>query len=427
MKNTNKLNINGKRLWSDLMELGRIGQQTTGGVTRTALSAADQQARQWLLEKMKAAGLIVNVDAAMNVIGTLEADEPQTEKIAAMGSHLDTVPSGGMFDGALGVVAALECARTLRENRVNLPWNLEIISFCDEEAAHHAGTVGSRAMMGLLQEGEIHHTKNKRTPTFAQNLEHWGRDPAQIDTARRRPEEFAFFLELHIEQGRRLEAENLRIGVVTAIVGIYRYIVSVPGEPAHAGTTPMSLRKDALVEAAPVFTLLPQWVRERNPEMVGTIGQVSLEPGASNVVPGECRFVGELRSQIAEDMQAVREQLKAYAAQREGWRVETIYEKNSVQLTAPLIDYIIDAAKSEGFPWTRMPSGAGHDAQSMAAFVPTGMIFVPCRNGVSHSPAELIEEDNATEGCQVLLRTLLQLSARGRESLCVSPAVPRHQ
>jgi hydantoinase/carbamoylase family amidase len=415
MKNTNKLNINGKRLWSDLMELGRIGKQATGGVTRTALSDADQQARQWLSDKMKAAGLIVNVDAAMNVIGTLKADEPQTGEKAAMGSHLDTVPSGGIFDGALGVVAALECVRTLKENRVNLPWNLEVISFCDEEAAYNAGTVGSRAMMGLLQDGEIHRAKTKAGPTFAQNLKRWGRDPGQIDAARRKPEDFAFFLELHIEQGRRLEAENLRIGVVTAIVGIYRYIVSVTGEPAHAGTTPMSLRKDALVEAAPVFTLLPQWVRERNPEMVGTIGQVSLEPGASNVVPGECRFVVELRSKIAEDMQAVREQLKAYAAQREGWRVDTIYEKDSVQLADPLIDHIIFAAKSEGLPWTRMPSGAGHDAQSLAPFVPTGMIFVPCRNGVSHSPAELIEEDHAAEGCQVLLRTLLQLAAQGRE------------
>ena len=415
MKNTNKLNINGKRLWSDLMELGRIGKQATGGVTRTALSDADQQARQWLSDKMKAAGLIVNVDAAMNVIGTLKADEPQTGKKAAMGSHLDTVPSGGIFDGALGVVAALECARTLKENRVNLPWNLEVISFCDEEAAYNAGTVGSRAMMGLLQEGEIYRAKTKGGPTFAQNLKRWGRDPGQIDAARRQLEDFDFFLELHIEQGRRLEVENLRIGVVTAIVGIYRYIVSVIGEPAHAGTTPMSLRKDALVEAAPVFTLIPQWVRERNPEMVGTIGQVSLEPGASNVVPGECRFVVELRSQIAADMQAVREQLKAYAAKREGWRMDTIYEKDSVQLADPVIDHIISAAKSEGLPWTRMPSGAGHDAQSLAPFVPTGMIFVPCRNGVSHSPAELIEEDHAAEGCQVLLRTLLQLAAQGRE------------
>ena len=415
MNDTTKLNINARRLWSDLMELGQIGKQSGGGVTRTALSNADQQARKWLTDKMKAAGLIVNVDAAMNVIGTLEAEAPQTEKKAAVGSHLDTVPNGGMFDGALGVLAGLECARTLKENRVKLPWDLEVISFCDEEAAHNAGTVGSRAMIGLLQDGEIHRAKTKDGPTFAQNLKRLGLDPDQIGAARRKADEFEFFLELHIEQGPRLESEGLRIGAVTAISGIYRYIVTVSGEAAHAGTTPMALRKDALVEAAPVFSLLPQWVGEQNPEMVGTIGQISLEPGASNVVPGECRFVVELRSQIAEDMLAVRERLKAYASQRKGWGVETIYEKDSVHLATPLIDHIISAAESEGFPCTRMPSGAGHDAQSLAPFVPTGMIFVPCQNGVSHSPLESIEEDNAADGCQVLLKTMLQLVARDRE------------
>jgi len=417
MQNSNKLNINGERLWSDLTALGQIGKQAGGGITRTALSDADQQARQWLTDKMQAAGLQVVVDAAMNVIGTLPAEKPQVKQKAAMGSHLDTVPNGGMFDGALGVLAALECARTLKENRIKLPWDLEVISFCDEEAAHNAGTVGSRAMMGLLQEGEIQRTKNKGGPTFAQNLKRLGRDPDQIGAARRNPDDFAFFLELHIEQGPRLEAANLGIGAVTAITGIYRYIVTVPGEAAHAGTTPMAMRKDALVEAAPVFSLLPRWVRERNPEMVGTIGQVSLEPGASNVVPGECRFVVEVRSQIAGDMQAVRDRLKAYAAQREGWRVETIYEKDSVQLANPLVDHIVAAAKSEGLSWTRMPSGAGHDAQSLAPFVPTGMIFVPCRNGVSHSPAELIEAHSAAQGCQVLLKTLRQLADQYPESL----------
>jgi acetylornithine deacetylase/succinyl-diaminopimelate desuccinylase-like protein len=179
----------------------------------------------------------------------------------------------------------------------------------------------------------------------------------------------------------------------------------------------MALRRDALVDAAPVFTLLPRWLREQNPEMVGTIGQVSLEPGASNVVPGECRFVVELRSQIAEDMQAVRDRLKDYAGQRKGWQVETIYEKDSVQLAPPLIDHIIAAAEGEGLAWIRMPSGAGHDAQSLAAFVPTGMIFVPCRNGVSHSPLESIEAENAAQGCQVLLKTLLEIAGRGPEPL----------
>ena len=404
------LQINDKRLWTDLIELGRIGLQDSGGVTRTALSYADQLARQWLLKKMKAAGLMVKVDGAMNVVGTLKADQPLTDKKACMGSHLDTVPNGGLFDGALGVVAALECTRTLKEHQIVLPWDLEVISFCDEEGAHNAGTVGSRAMMGLLQEREIYRSKVKGGSTFADNLKRWGRDPGRIIEAKRNPEDFCFFLELHIEQGPRLESENISIGVVSAIAGIYRYLVTVTGEAAHAGTTPMKLRKDALVEASPIFSLLPQWVQKRNPEMMGTIGNVSIEPGASNVVPGECRFVVELRSQNIGDLKFVRDQLKSYTAEMANWQVETIYEKDGVQLSKHLMNSIVYAVKKESLNWMSIPSGAGHDAQSFAPFVPTGMIFVPCRNGVSHHPAEFITQTDASNGCQVLLKTIQKLA-----------------
>ncbi len=404
-----EVKINSKRLWSELMELGTFGKQENGGITRRALSDEDQQAQQWLMDKMRQTGMNVHVDAAMNVIGTLKAQSPQTDKKGAIGSHLDTVPNGGLFDGILGVLAALECARTFKEHKINLPWDLEVISFCDEEAAHNAGTVGSRAMMGILQDDEIFRTKNKGGPTFADDMKRLGQDPGLIAMAKRDSNDLAFFLELHIEQGRRLEVEARQIGVVTAIVGIYRYIVTVTGESAHAGTTPMALRRDALVEAAPMFSLLPEWVRERNPEMVGTIGQVNVEPGASNVVPGECRFVVELRSQIPEDMQAIRDMLIEYCAEKESWHIETIYEKDSVQLSSRMIE-TISAAAGNDFDWIRMPSGAGHDAQSLAPFVPTGMIFVPCRNGISHNPAEWIEENNAADGCQVLFNTVKRLA-----------------
>ena len=409
-----RITINAERLWADLLELGRIGGLPNGGVTRPALSAEDQQARLWLIDKMTEAGLEVRVDGIMNVIGTLKSGHPERKKMA-LGSHLDTVPEGGRFDGAYGVIAALECARSLRESGVDLPCDLEVISFCDEEAAHNAGTVGSRAMMGQLKEGELCKAKNEGAEPFIQHLLKLGQDPNQIASARRDPAELAAFLELHIEQGQRLESEQLHIGVVTAIVGVYRYIVTVSGEAAHAGTTPMALRKDALVEAAPVFTLLPQWVAEQNPEMVGTIGQVTVAPGASNVVPGQCRFLVELRSQQPADMQRVRDRLLAYAAERQGWSIETIYEKDSVRLAPELIEQIAAAADLEQLSATLMPSGAGHDAQSLAPFVPTGMIFIPCRNGVSHNPAEEITPAAAAEGCQVLLTSLLRIVAAQTE------------
>jgi hydantoinase/carbamoylase family amidase len=406
------ITINKDRLWEELMEIGQFGKQPNGGLARKALSEADQQARMWLVDKMKQAGMDVRIDEAMNVIGTLKARSPQTKTTGAMGSHLDSVPDGGMFDGILGVLSALECARTIRENNIDLPWNLEVISFCDEEAGYNAGTIGSRAMMGLLQDGEIYRSKKKNGETFAENLERLGKDPENIYSAKREAQDLAFFLELHIEQGKVLEVERMQIGVVTAIVGIYRYIVTVTGEPAHAGTTPMNLRKDALVEAAPMFTLLPEWLQKRNPEMVGTIGQVEVEPGATNVVPGECRFVVELRSQIPEDMQAIRDQLFAYCIEREQWHAETIYEKDSVQLSESMIEAISSAAENGAYRWMRMPSGAGHDAQTLAPYVDTGMIFVPCKNGVSHSPLEWVEPHDAANGCQVLLNTIIELADR---------------
>lgn len=399
--------INGDRLWADLMALGAIGYAEGRGVTRTALSQGDLAGKAWLVQQYEAAGLEVRTDAAFNVIGRLACGVPGAG-LVALGSHLDTVPQGGKFDGMLGVLGALECVRTIREQGLALPRDLEIISFTDEEGAHGTGTVGSRAMLGQLKDGELTKSTGRDHPTFAESLAGTGRDPARIAEARRGPGEFSCYLELHIEQGRRLESEGIQIGAVTAIVGIYRYLVTVTGEASHAGATPMALRDDALVKAAPLFTLLPEWVRERNPEMVGTIGQLELHPGAANVVPGACRFMVEVRSQHREDMVHVRKLLTEYAAGREGWKVETVVEKDATPCTPHLIQAVADAARDEGLSCIRMPSGAGHDAQSFAAAgVPTGMIFTPCRRGMSHSPEEWIEPAQAAQGCQVLLRTLL--------------------
>jgi N-carbamoyl-L-amino-acid hydrolase len=404
--------INADRLWADLMALGEIGYAEGRGVTRTALSETDLAGKAWLVRTFEEAGLTVTIDAAYNAIGRLPRGTPGAG-LVAIGSHLDTVPQGGKFDGMLGVLAGLECVRTIREHGIELPWDLEIINFTDEEAAHNAGTVGSRAMLGQLKDGELTKSVGKGRPTFAEDLAKAGKDPNRIGEACRDPKEFACYLELHIEQGRRLESEGVQIGAVTAIVGIYRYLVTVEGEASHAGTTPMALRDDALVKAASVFTLLPEWVRERNPEMVGTIGQVELHPGATNVIPGRCKFVVEVRSQHQADMLHLREVLQGYAAGRPGWQVETIFEKDGTPCAPHLIQAVADAARHEGLSCIRMPSGAGHDAQSLAAAgVPTGMIFVPCRRGMSHSPEEWIEPAQAAHGGQVLLRTLLGLTAR---------------
>ncbi len=403
---------NTERLWSDLQELGKIGFVEGGGVTRLALSDGDIAAKEWLTKRMKEAGLEVHMDAATNVIGKLKSTLVKDSKIVAVGSHLDTVPQGGMFDGALGVLAGLECARVLQEKKIGLPWDLEIINFSDEEASHNAGTIGSRAMMGTLSRDEIYRSKEKRIPTFAEDMKRLGKDPDRIGEAIRSPKMFKALLELHIEQGSVLETRGIDIGAVTGIVGIYRYSVEVLGKTDHAGTTPMSLRDDALVKATPIFTLLPQWVRARNPEMVGTIGQIRLEPGATNVVPGKCMFTVELRSMKPEDMATIRDLIREWVGKHKGSSVETIYEKDSVDLSKSVIDTVVRATEIEALSVIRMVSGAGHDSQSFAPYVPTGMVFVPSRGGKSHCPEEWTDAQQAANGCRVLLRTILELAGQ---------------
>jgi len=401
--------INQERLWSELNELGGIGERPGQGLFRSALGQADMEARAWLADRMATAGLMVRVDEALNQIGRLPVKG--ASKVLALGSHLDTVPGGGRFDGALGVLAALECARVVRERGISLPWDLEVINFCDEEGAHQGGTVGSRAMLGLLHEEEIHKSRDGQAASFAQSISRLGGDPAAIGRARRDPGTLAGFLELHIEQGPFLEEAGLSIGAVSAIVGIHRYQVTVTGRAGHAGTTPMGQRRDALVDAAPFFSLLPAWVKKRGPQAVGTIGQLDLKPGAPNVIPETCRFMVELRSPKAEDLETLRRRLTDYAEKRAGWSVRAVYEKSPTPLSPAMASLVQKAAMAEGLAWVSLASGAGHDAQSFAAAgVDTALIFVPCREGASHCPAEAITPQAAGRGCQVLLNTVLLLA-----------------
>jgi hydantoinase/carbamoylase family amidase len=401
--------INQDRLWSDLTELAKTGARPGKGISRPALSPADMEAKSWLEAKMLQAGLEVRTDAAFNQIGCLPGKEGS--KVLALGSHLDTVPNGGAFDGALGVLAALECARVIAEQSISLPWSLEVINFCDEEGAHHRGTVGSRAMLGLLAQDEIMESKEGQ-PSFAQSLSGQGFSPGAIGRARRDPVGIAGFLELHIEQGVFLQDQGACVGAVTGIAGIHRFLVTVSGQAGHAGATPMDRRRDALVEAAPFFTLLPDWVKEYGADLVGTIGQVSLEPGVANVIPGECRFTVELRSLNSAVLDALERRLVAYAGERRGWSLRKVYQKNPVSLPQSMISLVQKAARDEGLNCPTLPSWAGHDCQTFALCgVPAALIFVPCLDGVSHSPKESITPGQAGRGCQVLLNAVLNRAA----------------
>ncbi|MCC8194139.1 MAG: Zn-dependent hydrolase [Deltaproteobacteria bacterium] len=401
--------ISSARLWGDLMELGKIGARPGGGIHRPALSAEDALGREWFVAACERAGLEVRMDSLRNVIARVPAADPGA-KVLATGSHLDTVPGGGMFDGALGVLAGLECARAIKEQGMELPYHLEVINFTDEEGAYGAGSVGSRAMLGSLVPGELERVSPLKGRSFAEDLAKAGGDAA--GSARRDAGEFAAFVELHIEQGSRLESEGIACGVVTAIVSIDRYEVTVTGEAGHAGTTPMHLRRDALVMAAPLFTLVPQWAAEQNPEMVATIGTVSLEPGTPNVIPGKCRFIIELRGEKQEDLDAVRMRLDGFIKDRPEFSVRQIYKKPGVSMHRDVRAAVEKAIAMEGCSFMRLPSGAGHDAHTFGHHVPTGMIFIPCRNGVSHNPDEWADREQAALGAQILLNTLLVLAGK---------------
>jgi hydantoinase/carbamoylase family amidase len=367
------------------------------------LSGADLTAKAWFKKRLLDAGLEVHEDGVLNQIGKLPG--VKGKRPVVIGSHLDTVPGGGAYDGALGVLAGLECLRTLKESGLELDHDLEVINFTDEEGAHGIGTVGSRAMLGLLTQ------KDLESSGFGQSLAQAGGNPDQALDKVSSAGDFKAYLELHIEQGRVLESRGDQIGAVSAIVGIKRYKVTVLGEPGHAGTTPMGLRKDALVEAAPLFGLLPQWVGEQNPLMVGTIGSLALLPGAANVIPAECSFTVELRSARQVDLDKVEERLFAYAKAKKNWSVEMVYDTSPVDLSRDIMELIEKACQDLELACHVMASGAGHDAHSFAvAGVKTGMIFVPCAMGLSHCPLEAITSEQAAWGCQVLMHNIVSLT-----------------
>ncbi len=415
------MRIDGERLNDNIQQLGEIGYRAGEGVTRLALGEEDMRARRWLEGRMQEAGLQVRTDAAANMIGRLPCGRPEADCVV-IGSHLDTVPQGGRYDGALGVLAGLEVAQICRENGIQLPWDLEVINFTDEEGHHYAGTFGSRAMMEGARDEDLHRSRMEGVPTLAEDLRAVGVDPECLFQARRDPDGIRAYLELHIEQGSRMEEEGIDVAAVTGIVGIYRYQVTVEGEANHAGTTSMHDRDDALVKATLPIQLLPEWARARSDEMVATVGQVFVEPGAVNIIPARCDFTVELRSLESEDMARVRDRLHCWLAENDAGEMHTVFEKDGDLLDDELTDIIIDQGAAEDFAVARLPSGAGHDAQSFASCsVPTGMIFIPSRGGLSHCPEEYSEPEWVTAGGQVLLRSVLELARRDGQGSTVQP------
>lgn len=399
--------LDGEELLQQLDELGRIGAAPGGGVSRIAFSPADVAGRAWVAQQMRAAGLEAARDAAGNVVGRRVGAEPGLAPIA-LGSHTDTVPAGGRFDGALGVLAGLAAARALRDAGLRLRHPLEVIDFAGEEATLPGGTFGSRAMAGLLAPAALAAAAWDGRPV-AELLAAAGLDPAGVAGAARPRGALAAYLELHIEQGGTLEAAGAPIGVVEGIVGIRRYTARFAGRANHAGTTPMAGRSDALVMAAPLVGAVRAVAVARG--IVGTVGTARVEPNAANVIPGLVELGLELRGLDEGALDAAAAELAALAAAAGGALLET--SRKPPVACDPLVLAAIEAGCAAlGLGHRRMPSGAGHDAMCLAAIAPVGMIFVPSAGGVSHAPDEWTEPAACVAGARALLAALLELDAR---------------
>jgi N-carbamoyl-L-amino-acid hydrolase len=399
--------IDGEQLLDNLQDLATYGAGPDGSVNRVAYSADDLQARSWVAEAMRAAGLTYHTDAAGNGIGSYPGSVPQLAPIA-LGSHTDTVPHGGRYDGSLGLLAAVACVRALNEAKLTLRHPVEVINFAAEEATMSSGTLGSRAMTGLLDaEADVHRPAWDGRPV-SDHLRSAGLDPAQLNQARRPAGSLAAYLELHIEQGATLETANTPVGVVEGIVGIRRYVVVFQGYANHAGTTPMAIRQDALVMAAPFILNASQTAVAH--QIVATIGSLQIQPGAPNVIPGRVELDLEIRGLDETVLDAAETELTERAEDAGGQLTPTAH-KAPVTSDPRLVEALITACKQLNLPFQRMPSGAGHDAMCVATMAPQAMLFVPSRGGVSHSPDEYTAPEDCVTGARVLLNALLELDA----------------
>ena len=397
------LRIDGDRLVRDLETLATIGADVQGGVTRIAYSREDREGREWVRAEFAALDLSETTDSVGNDTWVYPGTESGLAPLA-LGSHTDTVPNGGRYDGALGVLSALAVVRALHQENRRLRHPVEVINFAAEEATMSGATFGSRAMAGTLAPDVVNH-RAWDSRTVADHLRDAGLDPDRVTEAKR-TDGPAAFLELHIEQGRRLETQRKPIGVVEGIAGIRRYEVTVNGYANHAGTTLMQDRQDALVMAAP-YILQVKAVAEQH-GIVGTVGKMDILPGSPNVIPGQVIINLEIRGLDEGVLDLAERQLEEEAGKLQAAFVQTS-NKPSVDSDPLLVQALVAACEDNGYAYARMASGAGHDAMCMADLAPQAMLFVPSRNGVSHSPDEYTPPEDCVAGAQVLGTALLHL------------------
>lgn len=393
---------------------GRAGMSFADGVTRVAYSVPDLTARAWIIDEIKGMDVVPRIDAAGNIFARFGGD-PKLPAIL-FGSHIDSVPNAGNFDGDLGVMAAFEVIQAVQAAKLQTRRPLEMVVWAHEEStAFGVGTAASRIVAGDLQAGDMDRVWNGMKRSDA--IRRIAGSPDQIETAIRGKGTWHSYVELHIEQGGTLDQAKIPVGIVEGIVAIHRYDVVIDGQVNHAGTTPMNGRHDALVAASQLTLAVREIASRREGRQVGTVGRIEIEPNSPNVIPGKATLSVEFRDLSESVLRELGDAIKtrgAAIARDTGTTINfTLASTNlPAMATTGIQDAIGRAAAKAGLQTIKLPSGAGHDAQQIARIAPMGMIFVPSIGGVSHSPRELTTWEDCTRGADVLLKTVLELDQR---------------
>ncbi len=406
----------GSQVMQTLEELAGFSEEGNA-LTRRYLTDEHRRAAEFVMHRMRDAGMSPRMDALGNVIGSAEGESPSSPRLL-IGSHIDTVRDAGKYDGALGIILPIACLGLLHRQGKRLPYPVDVIAFGDEEGVRFQSTlIGSRAIAGDFDPALLDATDSDGI-RFADALRDFGLDPGAFEEARYRPEDVAAYIEVHIEQGPVLEDEGLPVGVVTSIAGATRFQARVDGQAGHAGTVPMHLRRDALVAAAEAVASVERVCRSI-PSSVGTVGMLQTLSGAVNVIPGSVEFSLDVRAESDASRHAALAEIdRAFAeiADRRGVSIEKTmtHEGDACQCAPWLMRRIGEAIDAEGITVRELPSGAGHDAMAVARLTDVGMLFVRCLEGISHHPAESMSEADAQVSAQVLLRFLQDFDAQER-------------
>jgi allantoate deiminase len=399
----------GEEIVARINRLAAISE-TPDNITRIFLTPEHRTAADLIMDWMRQAGMSAKLDAIGNVYGRYEGERPGLPCLM-LGSHYDTVRDAGRWDGPLGVITAISCVADLNRRGRRLPFAIEVMAFADEEGVRFASTLlGSRAVAGTFNE-RVLTSKDEAGTSMREALVQFGLDPDHIGAAARVRGELLAYVELHIEQGPVLEAQNLPVGVVTAIAGATRLAARLTGMAGHAGTVPMALRRDALAGAAECICAIEQLCREDDGGLVGTVGYIHASPGATNVIPGQAHFTIDMRAptdlrrnrSVAEMVRRI----EAIAKRRTlDLQLDTTHENRTVPCAPWLKEQIAAAVTAEGYPVFELASGAGHDGMAMVDIADVAMLFVRCRGGISHHPDEHVELADADAGARVLLRLI---------------------